>query len=1025
MATLIANATGNLTGVATFAAAEAGALAAVLNRNTTFTLAAASTVTSVTFTVTNLKVIDGALLYLRLGTVGTPTGTFKVDLQKGGVSQASVTVNKADLPAFTSTAIGAMCPVFFKFTGTATGDGGSNWTLVLTTTGTIVVNYASASGSSTNLTRALRTTTAATPAATNDLYVVGELTGAGTHNSYTVTMDSTAATAYGNGSLNSITVAGGNIAVASYGTLSYGTSASTNYILRVNGDLIVWDTGTLNIGSSGAEIPRTSSAVLEFQPVSADGDFGLLCLNYSTVNVAGLSRTSGKNVVKCKLTANVASSSVIANTGSSINANTAVAPDACGSLVALGVTDTANNSGHAIWYPGPSNIASTTQTMTVWLARGTGTNNRYVRVAVGSSASVTFTNGFYSDIDLQLGTAGTVTAVGNGTATSVSITAVGTGYLVRITGKCSSGTSSPILMLMACNASGVVTYLGDVTQNFIYDHQALVTAASISDTTFSVDADTGWLSGDAVCVASTTRTRTECQLYPLNANAGASSMVSGLYPFSDFVISTHSGTSPTQAEVGLLTRNVKIRSTSSTLMSYVYCAALATVTVSWAEFYYIGHSTTSKRGLEIDGGTIASAKSFTYCSIHDCDNFGFYCLGGFTSLNVTFSNNVMWNTLASAMITISGTLTNTDWTFDSNLIMRGASVGISLLDMGGTLTNFTAVGMGGVGISFSETGSSAVALGTFSNLTAHSGASTGITNSATGLTGTLDGVNCWRNSSFGYQSSDVTTINLIMKDLTIFGNTTANISMTSGDGLNIIGTSTITADTSFATTNGIRLDPTYSVQINMSGVDMSGVGGIYAPHTTNDLFLGTASQLTTPKGYANNCKFGTSPVFSTKSFWTRSAYIGFEKYGQTAGDHRCEMTYGQLKTDTTIFDAASPSMRMTPNSASFKLESAPLGKGILVAVPSGSSVTISVYTRKSVVGDGTAYNGNQPRLIQRANAALGQTADVVLDTHTVAAGSWEQLSATSSTATDDGAWEFIVDCDGTTGWINVDDWGVV
>jgi hypothetical protein len=37
---------------------------------------------------------------------------------------------------------------------------------------------------------------------------------------------------------------------------------------------------------------------------------------------------------------------------------------------------------------------------------------------------------------------------------------------------------------------------------------------------------------------------------------------------------------------------------------------------------------------------------------------------------------------------------------------------------------------------------------------------------------------------------------------------------------------------------------------------------------------------------------------------------------------------------------------------------------------------------------------------------------------------WNTLSATSSVASgDDGAWEFVVDCDGVAGFINVDDWG--
>jgi hypothetical protein len=86
-------------------------------------------------------------------------------------------------------------------------------------------------------------------------------------------------------------------------------------------------------------------------------------------------------------------------------------------------------------------------------------------------------------------------------------------------------------------------------------------------------------------------------------------------------------------------------------------------------------------------------------------------------------------------------------------------------------------------------------------------------------------------------------------------------------------------------------------------------------------------------------------------------------------------------------------------------------------------VTIAVYTRKSVLGDGTAYNGNQPRLILKANPAIGITTDTVIATAAAAAGSWEQLTGTTASASDDGAMEFVVDCDGASGgWINVDDW---
>jgi hypothetical protein len=201
---------------------------------------------------------------------------------------------------------------------------------------------------------------------------------------------------------------------------------------------------------------------------------------------------------------------------------------------------------------------------------------------------------------------------------------------------------------------------------------------------------------------------------------------------------------------------------------------------------------------------------------------------------------------------------------------------------------------------------------------------------------------------------------------------------------------------------------------------MSGVGGIYAPHTSSDILL-PASNTYYFSGYFNDCKFGAPTLIGNATGMSPSSYISFQRYNGTAGDHRTEMCYGQIKTDTSIYNAASPSMRMTPNSASSKLESAPKGKGKLFGINSGQSLTISASVRKSAVGDGAAYNGSQPRLIARANPAIGIDADTVLATYSASAGSWNSLSGATPTATDDGAVEIIVDGDGTTGWINVDD----
>ena len=171
------------------------------------------------------------------------------------------------------------------------------------------------------------------------------------------------------------------------GTLTYGTNPSTNYLLRVKGDIHVYQFGALNIGSPGAEIPRSSTAVLQFQPNAADGDFGLNCRDYSVVNIAGLSRTAGKNIVKCKLTADVTSASLITTGQNAGGTTSAVGLDASGTSrnAASQVDSTANSTHGTYWYNGSTYI-NQTQTGMVWLAPGNGLNNRYARLTMGNNS---------------------------------------------------------------------------------------------------------------------------------------------------------------------------------------------------------------------------------------------------------------------------------------------------------------------------------------------------------------------------------------------------------------------------------------------------------------------------------------------------------------------------------------------------------------------------------------------------------------------------------------------------------------
>ncbi|MEO5924798.1 MAG: hypothetical protein ABIR70_13325 [Bryobacteraceae bacterium] len=91
-------------------------------------------------------------------------------------------------------------------------------------------------------------------------------------------------------------------------------------------------------------------------------------------------------------------------------------------------------------------------------------------------------------------------------------------------------------------------------------------------------------------------------------------------------------------------------------------------------------------------------------------------------------------------------------------------------------------------------------------------------------------------------------------------------------------------------------------------------------------------------------------------------------------------------------------------------------------VNNGGFTTIKVWIRKSASGDGAAYTGNQPRLMLSRTDAMGVTSDQVLATAVGSTGSWEQLSGITPTAGDDGVFQVYLDCDGTAGWVNIDDW---
>lgn len=556
-----------------------------------------------------------------------------------------------------------------------------------------------------------------------------------------------------------------------------------------------------------------------------------------------------------------------------------------------------------------------------------------------------------------------------------------------------------------------------ITGNTITNVSALLAAnASAAATSLTTNVSTGWKNGDTIALASTTQTASECESKALTADAVGTGLT------ITAITNAHSGTTPTQAELINLTRNVKIFGSTTSLQGYIVCQTTSNVTLSYVEMYQLGSSGANKRGFDVL--TTTGACSLTYCSIHDfrvASSIGCFLSGSAVS-NVTFSNNVVYN-IANFMFRVAAATSGT-WTADSNIFIRntdGSNIsGVDLADVGGTFTNNTVVGSGDRGVTINESNG---AIGTMTNITTHSNVLAGfITNVNIGVTGTITNLVSWRNASAAQGGINFQGINnLTVNTITAFGNNGGSIFLALGQtaGRLILTNVTSSGDTTFATTSGLVIPASFpGSEIYIYNSTFGVVTGIKTAHSSDIIFQSGGPQ--NPKIYLNYVNLASATQVSAPTNMGIIGFVAASGLGQTTGSHKTWKVYGTINNDSVIFSLLTPSERLTPNNASNKLES---GHKI-AAIANGTTTTVSVSVRKSVVGDagGANYNGNQPRLIVKRNDAIGLTADTVLATGVAANGSWETLSGTTASATDDGAFEFYVDCDGTTGWVNDDNW---
>ena len=546
----------------------------------------------------------------------------------------------------------------------------------------------------------------------------------------------------------------------------------------------------------------------------------------------------------------------------------------------------------------------------------------------------------------------------------------------------------------------------------------LNTDEAVNSTSLGVDTDTGWLDNDRIVLSATGSVLAEYEVGTLNGNAGASTLtVDGFAGSGGGLAFAHSGTAPTQAEVALLTRNVEIFGASRTNTAYLLFLTTATVDMDWVYLEWIGSGTSNRNG--ISALTTTGSCNIQYCVIEETTtasaSVGFRTSGS-SSNNITFSKNVIYD---AGQIGIDiATTTGTSLEVNDNIVIRSGGAGIQLGTLPGSAKYNRVTGAANgytlAGNSYAD----------FNDNIAHNCNDSGFIYTQPG-TGIFSNLTAWHNNIFnsnsqgGLRFSNSTGTKTFI-NCDFFGNRVASVAslftaQATFDNCSFSGSTTL------ATTFGLRFSEGIYV-FTLRSCTFRATSGIYVAHSTADISTSGSSATVRPIDLIlDNCVLNATTEVSDQDGLDSAYVIGSAKHDQTAGSHRAWKKFGTITTDSTIFKTAAPSERLTPNNASGKLESGTK----LVAIGNATTKTISVWVRESVVGDGTDYNGNRPRLRYRRSDAAGVTTDGTLDTATASAeGAWEQLTGTSPAITDDAVLEFYVDCDGTAGWVNVDDWTV-
>lgn len=535
-----------------------------------------------------------------------------------------------------------------------------------------------------------------------------------------------------------------------------------------------------------------------------------------------------------------------------------------------------------------------------------------------------------------------------------------------------------------------------------------------ASTTLVTDGQLSARNGDIIAIASTTRTAADAETVTLGADAGVASLTCGA------TANAHGGTTPVQAEVVCLNRDVIVRAVTSTLMGYVFFADTGTVDADWVWFRYMGHaSTATKRGVEIS--TETGAVNLHKCSFSDFDNRGVFATNSANVLNnVSLTDNVFskvgHQATGHAAITINEATSGT-YTITGNVIISdntGQGSGIDLGDFGGVCSNNRISSGGGEGLVLSTT--EEFITGTIDGNVIHSMTLRGLVFSIAVWGGKISNTTIWRTAGTSGVRSTFMLTDLVIDGMTLFGCANASIEFTNTPGpiANCVLKNVVSnGDTTFATTNGISFSATQLVNLRLEDCNFSTASGIKTAHT-ND-FNSTAASGNYAQIVTVDTILAAATEFANSANLHGRSFIAHQRRDGVSGTHLKQwFNLGTVSLDTATFRTASPSEKLEPTAATAAIK---LLSGVKrVPLASGQTCTISAYVNK-----GGTYNGAAPRLRVRHNPAAG-ISEATVATHAAASGSFSQLTGAVGPVSEDCVLEFEVDVDGTAGQVNVDDW---